>query len=74
MSQICPELRTVGVVARELGRTVAEVQAALLRCPHVKPIARAGIYRLFDGNAVAQLRHHLNARDARRAAREADHA
>jgi hypothetical protein len=59
-------LRTVGVIAEELHCTVAEVQSLLAANPHIRPIARAGILRLFDAQAVSQIRHAKNARDARR--------
>ena len=35
--------------------------------PHIKPVARAGILRLYRADVVAMVRHELNAIDARRA-------
>jgi hypothetical protein len=36
---------------------------------HIKPSARAGTLRLYDRRALAQVRHELNAIDARRCRR-----
>jgi hypothetical protein len=40
---------------------------------HIQPSARAGCLRLFDRRAVAQVRHELNAIDARRNSKGVDH-
>lgn len=62
-----PKLVTVGVIAGELGVSVDRVCRILRTRPHIKPRAYAGNVRLFDNAAIAQVRHELNAIDARRA-------
>jgi hypothetical protein len=66
-----PKLRTPGVVARELGVPISRVVYVLATRPHIRPTALAGHVRLFDLNAVAKIRHEINAIDARRARKEA---
>ncbi|MCH8242449.1 MAG: hypothetical protein IH897_07555 [Planctomycetes bacterium] len=61
-----PTLVTVGVIAAELGTTVERVCRILRSRPHIRPRAYAGNIRLFDNGAIAQVRHELNAIDARR--------
>jgi hypothetical protein len=61
-----PQLRTPGRLAQELGVSLTRVQHILATRPHIRPVARAGTIRLFDANAVAQVRHEINAQDARR--------
>lgn len=61
-----PTLVTVGVIAAELGTTVERVCRILRSRHHIRPRAYAGNTRLFDNAAVAQVRHELNAIDARR--------
>lgn len=63
-----PKLVTVGVIAAEVGATVDRVCRVLRARPHIKPRAYAGITRLFNNSAIAQVRHELNAIDARREA------
>lgn len=65
-----PALRTPGVVARELGKPLHRVLYILKTRTHILPTATAGVLRLFDRRAVAQIRHELNAIDARRQQRE----
>jgi len=60
-----PRLRTPGVIARELGESLQRVQYVLRTRPHIKPAALAGRLRLYDRQAVAMVRHELNAIDAR---------
>ena len=67
MSTNPPKLVTVGVIAAELGVPVDRVYRILRSKPHIKPRAYAGNVRLFDNATVAQVRHELNAMDARRA-------
>lgn len=67
MQHTAPQLRTVGVLARELGVPIYRVAYILRTRPHITPAARAGHARLFDADAVAMLRHELNRIDARRA-------
>jgi hypothetical protein len=59
------QLRTAGVIARELNVPLTRVLYILRTRGHIEPVARAGRLRLFDRNAVAQVRHELNAIDAR---------
>jgi hypothetical protein len=61
-----PRLRTPGVIAKELGDSLQRVQYVLRTRPHIKPTALAGRLRLYDRQAVAMVRHELNAIDARR--------
>ncbi len=61
-----PRLRTPGVIARELGVSLARVVYILATRPHIRPTALAGRLRLYDRQAVAKIRHELNAIDARR--------
>jgi len=56
----------VGVIATETGTTVDRVCRIIRSRPHIKPRAYAGNVRLFDNNTIAQVRHELNAIDARR--------
>jgi hypothetical protein len=67
-----PHLRTPGVVARELGVPLHRVLHVLRSRSHIQPAARAGRLRLYDREAVAAVRHELNAIDARRAGRVRD--
>jgi len=60
-----PRLRTPGVIAQELGETLQRVQYVLRTRPHIRPAALAGRLRLYDRQAVAMVRHEINAIDAR---------
>ena len=60
------QLLTPGRIARELAQPLHRIQYVLLTRPHIKPRARAGILRLFDRQAVAMVRHELNAIDAKK--------
>jgi hypothetical protein len=62
-----PKLLTVGVIAAELSTPVERVCRILRSRPHIKPCAYAGNTRLFENATVAQIRHELNAIDARHA-------
>lgn len=66
-------LLTPGRIAQELGDRLRRVQYVLATRPHIRCRARAGTLRLYDRRAVAQIRHELNAIDARRAEREVSH-
>ena len=66
-----PQLRTPGRLAAELGVPLHRVSHILATRPHIRPSARAGTLRLFASEAVAQVRHEINAQDARRSQREA---
>jgi hypothetical protein len=57
------------VIARELGVPLGRVLYVLASRPHIKASARAGVLRLFNNHAVAQVRHELNAIAARRHSR-----
>lgn len=61
-----PTLTTPGVIARELGVPLHRVLHVLATREHIRAAARAGTLRLYDRQAVAQVRHELNAIDARR--------
>lgn len=63
-------LLTPGRIAAELATPLHRVQYILLTRPHIRPLARAGILRLFDREAVAMVRHELGAIDAKRASHE----
>jgi hypothetical protein len=69
-----PRLITPGCIAETLGVRLHRVLHVLRTRPHISPSARAGTLRLFDRQAVAMVRHELNAIDARRAGKEADRA
>lgn len=62
-----PKLITPGVIARELGVPLHRVTNVLRTRPYIKPKARAGTLRLYGRNAIAMVRHELNAMEARRA-------
>ena len=65
-TQSLPKLLTPGVMAVRLGVSVVRVQGILATRSHIRPAAVAGTLRVYDGEALAQLRHELNAIDARR--------
>ena len=60
------KLLTPGRIATELATPLHRVQYILLTRHHIRPRARAGILRLFDREAVAMVRHELNAIDAKK--------
>lgn len=59
-------LDTPGRIAAKLGVPLHRVQY-IIRSRGVEPSAYAGRLRLFNREAVARIRHELNAIDARRA-------
>lgn len=65
-----PRLITAGVIAAELKEPLHRVLNVLATRRHIVPSARAGVLRLYDRRAVAQVRHELNAIDAKRCRRE----
>lgn len=67
MAKSVPKLRTLAIVADELGVKPYQVEYVLRTRPHIQPVARAGIIRLFDREAVAAIRHALTAIAARKA-------
>ena len=66
------QLLTPGRIADKLGVPLHRVQYILSTRRHIHPSARAGQVRIFDSVAVAQIRHELNAIDARRVVRAGD--
>ncbi len=65
-----PTLRSPGVVATYLGEPLHRVVYVLRTRAHIRPSALAGRLRLYDREAIALIRHELNAIDARRARQE----
>ncbi len=59
-------LRTPGVLAANLDVPLHRVLYVLRSRGHIRPSARAGQLRLYDREAIALIRHELNAIDARR--------
>lgn len=72
--QTTVRLNTVGLISDKLGVPVSRVLYVLQTRPHIRPVALAGRARLYDQAAVAKIRYEINLIDARRSAREADHA
>lgn len=64
-----PKLLTAGRLAHELGEPIHRVLHVLATRQHIRPLARAGTLRLYDRDALASVRHELNAIDARRSGR-----
>jgi len=67
-----PTLTTPGVIAAELHAPLHRVLNILATRPHIRPVARAGTLRLYDREAVAQVRHELISIDACRQAGKGD--
>ena len=63
-----PKLLTSGRIANELGVPIHRVVRILRTRRHIKPTALAGAVRLFDREALAEIRHELHSIDARRSA------
>lgn len=61
-----PCLLTAGRIADILDADLHRVIRVLNTRPHILPVAKAGVYRLYDQSAIAMVRHELNAIDARR--------
>ena len=59
-----PNLMTLGRVAETLDAPVHRIEYILRTRPHIHPAARAGRFRLFNGEAIAHIRHELIAMDA----------
>jgi len=72
MTATPPRMRTPGIIAANLGVPLHRVLHILGTRAHIKPSARAGTLRLYDLQAVAQVRHELHAQDARRARRQGE--
>lgn len=64
-----PRLITPGVIAAEVNATLSRVNHILATRPHIRPVARAGTLRLYDRDAIAMVRHELNAIAARKNAK-----
>jgi hypothetical protein len=69
-TKVEPRLITPGVIAAELDVPLHRVIHILATRQHIRPAARAGTLRLYSAEAVAQVRHEINAIDARRCRRE----
>jgi hypothetical protein len=69
-----PKLRTPGVLAAALGEPLHRVLYVLRTRPHIQPTANAGRLRLYDRDAVDQVRHELATIDARGAKGGTAHA
>lgn len=68
-TEVEPRLITPGVIAAKVGEPLHRVLHVLATREHIRPAARAGTLRLYDKEAVALVRHELNAIDARRSRR-----
>lgn len=66
MQQIFRQARTSSIIAQELGVPRSRVEYVLATRPHIKPIGRAGLTRLYSPESTAMVRHELNAIAARR--------
>ncbi len=64
-----PRLRTPGIIAVELKAPLSRVLYVLRTRPHIRPAAYAGTIRLYREDAVAMVRHELNAIDSRKGGR-----
>ena len=71
-AQPIPKLRTPGVIAGELGEPLHRVLYVLRTRPDIAPCARAGVFRLYDRQAVTMIRDALKEMDARKGAPHAD--
>ena len=65
--EVVARLRTPGVLAVDLDVPLHRVLYVLQSRDHIRPSARAGRLRLYDREALALIRHELNAIEARRA-------
>lgn len=61
-----PSLNTSGRIAAKLGVPLHRVTYVLRTRRHIRPAARGGTLRLYSQEALALVRHELNAIDARR--------
>ena len=61
-----PQLITPSVMAARFEVPLRRVLDILANCPHIKPAALAGRTRVYSRESLAQVRHEVNARDARR--------
>ena len=65
--EVPQKLWTIGKIADHLHVPVHRVRHILKTRRHIQYRALAGLTRLFDAKAVAQIRHEITAVDARRA-------
>lgn len=70
----CPRLLTAGRIAAELGEPLHRILHVLSTREHIQPRARGGTLRLYDPDAIAQVRHELAAIDAKRDSRRTTEA
>jgi len=61
MLETVPQLLTIGKLAEELGVPIERVRYILATRPHIKPIARAGLTRLYNRNGLEAIRRELQA-------------
>ncbi len=61
-----PKLLTPGRIAEQVKVPLHRVLWILATRSHIRPAARAGTLRLYEREAIAQVRHELSAIDARR--------
>lgn len=66
MSANSPKCVTPGVMASELGVPIHRVIRVLATRRHIREVGRAGTIRVYKREAIALVRHELNAIDARR--------
>ena len=65
MTKAIPQLQTVGKISADLNQPIHRIEYILATRAHILPAALAGRLRLFSATAMAQIRHELNAIDAR---------
>jgi len=73
MTKTIPNLITPGVIASKLVEPLHRVLNVLRTRPFLRPAARAGTLRLYAREAVAMVRHELNAIDARQSRKGVGH-
>ena len=69
METNCPQLITASVMAAHFNVPLSRIRYILNERPHIRPQARVGAIPVFDAEGMAQVRHELNAMDAKRAGR-----
>lgn len=65
-----PQMLTAGKIAQAVKAPLHRVLRILATRRHIRPAARAGTLRLYERDAIAQVRHELSAMDARRMSRK----
>jgi hypothetical protein len=61
-----PQLLTAGRISEILDERTSRVNYVLDSRLHIQPVARAGLLRLYKSSVIAQVRHEINAIDARK--------